>query len=310
MSKKLPQVLLIPTLGLLPLTQAIAMPSHHAMEASSHVAEGRMPERPLLGKMLRSKTIQLQMSGEDIANQYPSDKTHIITLMTAEGKQRFVLLTQARSELVRALAKAHGRIAEFDFYSVQDADGNDLPLFASKRIVTAPANQLTLVFPTAADKKSFFTKENQAMIANANIFMLTAESAKLATNEQLAMTQQIVNAEKGMDSTESKEYSQEINQINNTVSAKAKDNSKSNITETIHMFPAAVAQAMNQVAQVQDQKYQAQSQQEQATAQVQQETVSTMQQGVSQTEQVANQLRQNAESIAQDESSMVSSTRV
>lgn len=231
MSKKFSNALLIPALGLLPLTQVIATPFHHEM-MSSHVTERKMPERPLLGQMLSSKKIQLQMSQAEISTNYSSDKTHIITLMTTEGKQRFVLLTSVRSALVRALTKARGSIKEFDFYPVLDKDGQDTNLFASKRTVTAPANQLTLAFPTHNDARSFFTKENQSMMSSANIFMLAADA-------QLEAAQQMISAQQELNNQESQEYSQEINQIKQSVSVQTHDHNKSSVVEPVKDFPMA-----------------------------------------------------------------------
>ncbi len=223
MLKKLSQALLIPTISVLPFTQSVALPRGDHPEIPVHQEKTQIRNMVIRGQMVGSNTIQINK--EDLAKLNQPHAIRIITLLDdPSNKQRLVLLTPNRSKLVKYLMTFHGHLKEFQFYPVKDKNGDSTDLFASKRILTAPANQLTVVFDSTQDARDFFS--------NPQIKTLLEEESLRFSEVQ---TKKSVTAEN--QTTEQNELSNEIAQINNEVSAQGHDQSKTAIVETPHLFP-------------------------------------------------------------------------
>jgi Fe2+ or Zn2+ uptake regulation protein len=188
MTKKRSSTLLIPAITLLHLTPSLALPPHnHPMVRPSM---GRSEIRSLLlqGKMINANTIQVNRQDLSSINQ-----EHIITLTDTHGfKQRFILLTPARSQLYQALLKHHGHLKEFHLYSVVNENGENTSLYASQRIVTAPENQLTIYFASAKEYQTFLAAESQ-LIAAQNI-ILASETEAAAIQEEMQHQESEINS--------------------------------------------------------------------------------------------------------------------
>lgn len=232
---KLSRALFIPAITLLPFTSSFAVSRHSHPVTAPHVSESAaqtdhtttqsqpQTERATLrsqaaqGTMTNSSTIQINT--QNLSKLHSRNHTPIISLIDKHGvKQRYVLLSPSRSHLINSLIKSHGRIKEFHFYPVTDENGENTHLLASKRIVSAPANQLTLIFKNSAEAQSFLTKEQQAL-----------------TDESIYQSSQTTQQE------QQQTYSQEINSISNDVEMHLNDKRKSSIIEPIHLFPMAAA---------------------------------------------------------------------
>ena len=222
MSKKLSRALFVPIMGLLPLTQGVAVTrdASHPLENSTHVENTSVRSLVISGKMLDQNTIQIRAADIPTADQV--NQIRVITLMDVHGKkQRFILLSSDRTYWVRELQKYNGSIKEFNFYSIVDESGEKTNLLASKRIVAAPANQLTIVFPSRKDAQLFFTEERQKILEKAGY---------ISTNLQ-AQLDQVSQAD------EMNQVSQIANEINE-IYISAHDAHKAKVVEPIDVFPA------------------------------------------------------------------------
>ena len=164
MSKRFSRSLWVSMMSLLPLTQGLAVTKEaHAFEHPPQLGSTSVRDMVIRGNMLNQNT--LQINAADIPTAGQANQARVISLTDHHGvKQRFMLLPPDRTYWVRELQKYNGSIKEFNFYSIVDEQGNKTDLLASKRIVTAPANQLTVVFPSAQDAQLFFTEERQTSL--------------------------------------------------------------------------------------------------------------------------------------------------
>ncbi len=222
MSKNFSRALLVPIISLLPFTQGVAdtKPSPHHFENPPQLENPSVRNLVIQGKMMSPNTIQI--SAADIPTADQANQIRVITLTDVHGKkQRFILLPPDRTKWVRELEKYKGSIKEFNFYSVVDDKGDQTNLLASKRVMEAPANQLTVIFPSRQDAHKFFTEARQQSLAEEG-FVITAESQAQITEEEQA-----------------NEINQ-INQINNSIKEiqiSARDEQKSKTVEPIGLFP-------------------------------------------------------------------------
>ena len=219
MSKNFSRALLAPLISLLPLTQGIAVTKStpHPFENPPHVENTSVRDLVIRGKMFDKNTIQINAA--DIPTPNQANQMRVITLTDDHGnKQRFILLPPDRTQWVRELKKYNGDIKEFNFYSIVDENGNKTTLLASKRTVAAPANQLTVVFPSRQDAQSFFTEARQKNL----------EKAGFISTDLQAQIYQANQANK-------------INQINSEIEAteiSVHDQRKTSARESIDLFPA------------------------------------------------------------------------
>ncbi len=194
MSKKISRSLLLPIVSLLPLTQGMALTKNppHPLENSPPATHASARDFVIQGKMLDHSTIQI--SAADVPTADQANAVRVITLMDAHGKkQRFILLPPDRTKWVQVLQADHGTIKEFNFYSVVDEQGHQIDRLASTRILEAPANQLTIVFPSQQDAKNFFTIARQQSLAEAG-FVGTDLQAQINQARAISQTQEINDA--------------------------------------------------------------------------------------------------------------------
>ena len=167
MSKKCFQGLFITVMSLLPLSQGVAVVRHeHLHQSSSQLKTVSVRNLMISGKIVNGETIQV--SSDDIAKPGQLDAIRIITLLDADNvKQRYVLLPSRSSQFLTELQKFRGHIKEFRLYSVVNEQNQDIQLLASKRVMAAPANQITFVFDSVADAKNFFTGARKEILLQA-----------------------------------------------------------------------------------------------------------------------------------------------
>lgn len=240
MIKKVPAMLLIPALSLFPLAHSFAASSVHPPvnpprpDTPPHTS---LHQLVLRGHLLNATTLQVNQS--DLAKLPSQDQYRVITTTDAQGhKERFVLLTPARSQLAQALLDYHGSLKEFDLYSVVDETGKNTHLIASKRTLTAPANQLTLQFDSAEDAKACLTPARLQSLANANIYVLVGESASLSTQAQASIIQAEIKADQAANQIYINNLEKQINAITEQAQITAHDSSKSSIIiEPVQDFP-------------------------------------------------------------------------
>ena len=168
MSKKLPRILLIPAISLLPLAQNVIAQQTNASTPPPPIENSHPRDMVVRGKMLDAQTIQV--SQQDLKKSMQDNKSRIITLTDPQGnKQRYTLVPPNRSQMVRELTAHNGQIKEFDLLKVVDDKGNESPLLAAKRTVSAPANQLTLQFKSHDDANGFLSDDRKKALAKESL---------------------------------------------------------------------------------------------------------------------------------------------
>jgi hypothetical protein len=224
MSKKISRAVLLPIIGLLSFTQGIAArpgsSSHQPLNHPVQVENTSARSMVIQGKMFSPDTIQIKTA--DIPSADAVNSLRVITLMDVNGeKQRFILLPPDRTQWIHLLQQYNGSIKEFYFYKIVDENGRKTNLLASKRILEAPANQLTVVFPTMQDARNFFTLARQQQLEQAGF--LKADNAEL----------QAINSQ---EAQESESYQNQINKLNQQIEINMQDTSKSSMIEPVTLF--------------------------------------------------------------------------
>lgn len=218
MTKKLPHALLIPAISLLPLTQGAALPkeNHFVEKLPQQLSRQDIRAMVIPGKQFNAKTIQVNSAYFANAKK---DQISVITTLDQDGnKKRFILLGATRSQFGIDLMQQHGRLKEFDLYSIVDENGAKANFLASKRIVSAPANELTVLFDTPADAKQFFTRARTQELARNNIFVVNPQT--MEAPDPYAAVQTYLQNEKAKFS--------------------CKDHSKGTGIEPVEFFPSKV----------------------------------------------------------------------